>query len=389
MNANVPEKVSNPFGNAPVVAAPDSAVGGALMAREAQNIAMQMMMARRFPRDVRVATDKMITEFTSPDLCKEAEYAFSRGGQEITGLSIRALEVICRNWGNMRTGSVELNRLVGRSEMMAYAQDLETGYQDERQFTVGHMRETKSGNYPVTGDRDIYEVIMNQAQRRKRACMEALIPSHVKEACEKQIHVTLKTTAQVTPDSIRALLGAFAQFNVTKEQIEKRIQRSIESMLPAQLVQLRRIYNSLRDQMSTAQDWFEPVQTEQKVAETGSQTDQVKEQLRAARAAEDAAKGTTASKEGEKREGGDPPAAGAAEGKKAEPVPEEGGDLGGYVPIFTDQSALAEIKKVKSVAKLEELWTAIVRDYDKSKREISNDLDSAMRFKRESLQQSV
>ncbi len=43
----------------------------------------------------------------------------------------------------------------------------------------------------------------------------------------------------------------------TKEQIEKRIQRRIDSIQPAQVVALRKVYASLRDGMSSPSEWFE------------------------------------------------------------------------------------------------------------------------------------
>jgi hypothetical protein len=58
--------------------------------------------------------------------------------------------------------------------------------------------------------------------------------------------------------SASVLLEKFAEFGVTKEQIEKRIQRHLDAMTPAQMVDLGKKYNSLKDGMSTAADWFEP-----------------------------------------------------------------------------------------------------------------------------------
>jgi hypothetical protein len=53
------------------------------------------------------------------------------------------------------------------------------------------------------------------------------------------------------------LLEAFAGYGVTKEQIEKRIQRRIDSIQPAQVVALRKVYASLRDGMSAPTEWFD------------------------------------------------------------------------------------------------------------------------------------
>jgi hypothetical protein len=57
----------------------------------------------------------------------------------------------------------------------------------------------------------------------------------------------------------KKLVDAFAAYKVSKEQIEKRIQRRLDTITPAQLIQLRKIYNSLRDGMSGPADWFEAI----------------------------------------------------------------------------------------------------------------------------------
>jgi hypothetical protein len=44
---------------------------------------------------------------------------------------------------------------------------------------------------------------------------------------------------------------------LSKEQIEKRIQRHIDAMTPGLAIQLRRIFNSLKESMSQPSDWFE------------------------------------------------------------------------------------------------------------------------------------
>ena len=53
------------------------------------------------------------------------------------------------------------------------------------------------------------------------------------------------------------MLDAFSQYGVTKDHIEKRIQRRLDAIQPGQVVSLKRIYASLRDDMSAAADWFD------------------------------------------------------------------------------------------------------------------------------------
>ena len=43
------------------------------------------------------------------------------------------------------------------------------------------------------------------------------------------------------------MVKAFAEFGVTKQMIEKRIQRRLDSVTPANMVALKKVYASLRD----------------------------------------------------------------------------------------------------------------------------------------------
>src|SRR5690606_38202099 len=133
----------------------------------------------------------------------------------------------------------------------------------ERTFHVRHWRDTKKGGRPLTDERDIYELVANMGARRQRACILAVIPADVKEAAEQQIHVTMTTNIEVTPESIQKMVKYFAdEFGVTKAQIEKRIQRRVDSISPAQMLSLKRIAQSLKDKIGDVSDFFEPDETQ-------------------------------------------------------------------------------------------------------------------------------
>jgi hypothetical protein len=125
-------------------------------------------------------------------------------------------------------------------------------------FQVPHIRYSKKGgNTKLTDPRDIYETVSNNGARRVRACLLGVIPGDVIDAAIKQCEVTLHAKADVTPERIKGLVDKFAAMKVTKAQIEKRIQRRVESITAGQIVSLGKIYNSMKDGMSTAADWFE------------------------------------------------------------------------------------------------------------------------------------
>ena len=217
-----------------------------------------MMIARANPRDEVRAMDRILNACTRPSLAEAAVYQYARGGSDISGPSIRLAEAIAQQWGNIQFGIRELDQSGGESTVQAFAWDVETNTRREMTFQVKHERHTRQGAKKLTDPRDVYELVANQGARRLRACILSIIPGDVVEAATDQCEVTMKAKADTSPDAIKKLLEAFQSFGVSKEQIEKRIQRRLDAIQPAQIVSLKKIYVSLRDGMSTAQDWFEP-----------------------------------------------------------------------------------------------------------------------------------
>ena len=274
----------NPFATAVANRANEriNATANTDQSRAVAEVQAAMMIARLNPRDPVAAVDRILNACTRPSLAEAAIYQYSRGGADVSGPSIRLAEAIAQQWGNIKTSVRELEQANGASVVQAIAWDLETGYQCDKVFHVQHVRHTKAGTKRLEDPRDIYELVANQAARRLRACILAVIPGDVTEAAVKQCETTLHTSADTSPETVTKMMAAFAGFGVTKEQIETRIQRRLDAIQPAQLVSLKKIYASLRDGMSSPADWFETAPA----AEAGaSPLDKVKAAVRAKKAA--------------------------------------------------------------------------------------------------------
>lgn len=256
----------NPFGSQEIETT-GGAVAAAGEAREIAEVKAAMAVAQMYPRDQRKAMDRILNACARPTLAEKAQYAFARGGQEITGPSIRLAETIAQGWGHLQYGTRELSNVGGASEVEAYCWDLESNVRKSIQFTVSHVRNTKKGSYALTDSRDIYENVANNGARRVRACILAIVPGDVVEAAESACEQTLRAKVDTSPERMLKLLEAFAAFGVDKEAIEKKIQRRMESILPAQVVSLGRVYNSLRDGMSKPHEWFDVAPETAKVPE--------------------------------------------------------------------------------------------------------------------------
>lgn len=259
-----PMRVANPFAVAKLremeMSAPVSAEGqyGVQAARELAEVQGMVVMAKKFPRDKIRATERILNDCTRPKLAENALYTYSRSGTEISGPSIRLAESIAQNWGNIDFGIKELDNSNGVSKVMAFAWDLETNARQTKIFDVPHIRHTKKGSYRLEDPRDIYELVANNGARRLRACILGIIPGDVIDAAVEQCDTTLRTTADVSPENVAKMVALFEKFGVSKPQIEKRIQRRIDAVQPAQMVLLRKIYKSISDGMATAADFFEP-----------------------------------------------------------------------------------------------------------------------------------
>ena len=233
-------------------------VSGAASARETAEVQAAMVVAQRFPRNMIRATDRIIESCRRPTLAEAALYSYARGGTEITGPSIRLAEAMAQSWGNLTFGvrEIEQRAAAGESIVEAFAWDLETNVRSVKVFTVRHERHTRQGSYRLTDPRDVYEMVANQGARRLRACLLAVIPGDVTDSAVRECESTLRSTADVTPERLKAMISRFAEMGVTREQIEARVQRKVDTISPAQMVGLGKIHNSIRDGMSKAADWF-------------------------------------------------------------------------------------------------------------------------------------
>jgi hypothetical protein len=220
----------------------------------------KLVIAKRFPRDEAQSYNRLMQACSRPGLADEAIYSFPRGGQKVEGPSIRLAEELARCWGNIDYGLRELSRRDGESEMEAYAWDMETNTISSQKFTVRHFRDRNSSNggkQALTDERDIYEIGANMGARRLRARILAIIPGDLAEAAVKKCRETLDGNSEIPlADRIRTIVVEFGKLGIQAPVIERRIGKKLDSMLPADLTDLRNIFKSLRDNMSKPEDWF-------------------------------------------------------------------------------------------------------------------------------------
>jgi len=247
-----------------------SDVGAALATRQAQEVQAAVVMAKRFPRDWVEVERKLIQSCKRPKLAEIAIYEYPRGGTKVTGPSIRLAEAAAQAMGNIDFGWTEVQRLEDESICMAYCWDIENNIRRTTTFSVPHYRDTKQGKKRLLDDRDIYEMCANQASRRMRGCILQVVPGDLVDLAISECEKTLKANLGTVQEQAAKWAKVFEkEYGVKPESIMRYLGSRPETWTQNDMFRLRKLYNALRDNMTTVEEAFpemaaKPLTKEQK-----------------------------------------------------------------------------------------------------------------------------
>lgn len=218
----------------------------------------KLVIAKRFPRDEVQAYNRVAQACQRKGIAEKAFYSYNRGGGTVSGPTIRFAEELARCWGNIDYGIKELSQDDGKSEMQAYAWDLETNAQSVQNFTNPHIREAGGKAKILTSQRDIYEINANMGARRLRSRILAILPTDLVDMAINECKKTLAgNNDEPLIDRVKKMVVAFGKLGVTQEQIEKRLGRKVDTMTIDDFTDYIGIYNAIKQGESKIAEWFE------------------------------------------------------------------------------------------------------------------------------------
>ena len=218
----------------------------------------KLVIAKRFPRDEVQAYNRVAQACQRKGIAEKAFYSYNRGGGTVSGPTIRFAEELARCWGNIDYGIKELSQDDGKSEMQAYAWDLETNAQSVQNFTNPHIREVGGKAKVLTSQRDIYEINANMGARRLRSRILAILPNDLVDMAIAECRKTLAgNNDEPLIDRVKKMVIAFGKIGVTQEQIETRLKRKVDTMTVDDFTDYIGIYNAIKQGESKIADWFE------------------------------------------------------------------------------------------------------------------------------------
>jgi hypothetical protein len=219
-----------------------------------------IVLARRFPRNEDEAFGRLMKACGRTSFAENAEYSFPRGGQTVTGPSVNLAREAARVWGNIRYGLTILRDDDVSRQIEGWAWDLETNTKVTAQddFRKLAQRKKKGGGteWITPDERDLRELTNRRAAILVRNCILQLLPSDLIEDARGRASETLKSRAEQDPEGAKkkAIL-AFGELNVTPAMLEAYLRHPLAQSSPAEIADLRKVYQSIRDGNSTWEEY--------------------------------------------------------------------------------------------------------------------------------------
>lgn len=233
------------------------------------------IMALKKPRNEEDSRVRIVEACKNASFAERAIYKKPIGGGFIEGPSIRFAEEVLRHWGNVKILQTTIFDDDIRRIVKITVIDLESNISFSKEITIEKHVERKSAKCRTVVNERVNSygerVFIVQATEDELMIKEAalasktirngglrLIPSHVIEQALENARKAVKGQIEKDPAAERRkLFDAFADKGVKPSDLQDYIGHSPEQLTPAELMDLRAVFTSLKDGESTWQEIVE------------------------------------------------------------------------------------------------------------------------------------
>ena len=255
----------NPFAASEAVDIPLTAGVAAAQSREMHELQTLFTVAHSVGRDRAKAWDELMLTCQRPGFAAGAEYRFPRGGNDITGPSVKLAREAARCWGWI-VYDIRIVADVGdERHIRGVALDLISGVRVAVEDHFKKLVQRKRGGdtqWVEPDERDLRELTYRRgAICVRNAILQVLPPDMIEVALDTSRRFQIgKAAEDLKKDRrgvIQALVQAYNRFNVTEEQLVEHIDgRPLAEIVPDELCDLRAIWTSIKDGNTSAASHF-------------------------------------------------------------------------------------------------------------------------------------
>lgn len=263
------QQTSEGFGTQAIVRANETA-STAIAAQARAQIEARYIVAMKNPRDMETVRVKLLKECARPGFADVARYSKPVGRDKIEGPSIRFAEAALRCMGNavpestviwdddekriVRVSVTDIESNLTYSTDVVVAKTVERSRLSDGQQALGSRTNSRGSIvYLVRATEDDLLNKQNaQISKALRTNGLRLLPGDILEECMDRVLETQKNRDAKDPDAARRkLLDAFAKLDVLPNQLAEYLGHDISQMVPAELSELRAVYQALADGETT------------------------------------------------------------------------------------------------------------------------------------------
>jgi hypothetical protein len=263
------------------------------------------IMAMKNPRDWDVVRQRLLKECERPSFAGVARYSKPVGAGTVTGPSIRFVEAALKVMGNVMPEQVVLYDDRQKRIIRVTVTDLEANLTYSKEILLEktvERKQLKPGQTPLgsrinsRGER-VYlveatedEMLNKEAALTSKAMRQLglrIVPGDLVDECMETVLATVRRKAAEDPDAEKkAIIDAFDDLGVRVTDLKDYLGvDSLETLTPKDLVNLRAVYQALRDGETNWREIMEQrdaVRGTTREETTGSRTSAVLDAVRAA-----------------------------------------------------------------------------------------------------------
>ena len=283
-------------GAAPAIVTETASV--AVAAREKAAVEARYLVAMGRPRNPDLARTRLMKRCETPRFADLAEYSKPVGGnKKATGGSIRLMEEIARQWGNIDVQSTIVFDDEERRIIRVTATDLESNYPASIDVILEKTVERKNPRpgeeivsqrvnskgetvFRIKADEDAFLVKQGaNVAKARREMIRAIVPGDLVEEALERCMATRRSEVKRDPSAARKRIAdSFYQIGVMPNSLCDYLGKpSLEAVTEAELEVLRAIYTAIRDGETT---WRE-VEAETEEEKLSRTTAKIVEQTKA------------------------------------------------------------------------------------------------------------
>lgn len=265
--------------NAPVALSYQQAVAnidpGAVAAAESVKARIQSayVMAMQRPRNEMQSRSRILEACKRPEFAGRVEYAKPVGGKKMVGPSIRFAELAVREWGNVITETQLVYEDQNVRRIKVTVIDLETNATFGKEVQINKTIERKDGKgREIVGERTntygdkVFIVLATEDEmHNKEAALISkvirneglrLIPSDIVDEAIEVARATIHNRDAKDPKAAtKKLVDAFGNIGIAPKHLESYLGHSLDIVSPAELQDLRGIYQAISSGESSWADY--------------------------------------------------------------------------------------------------------------------------------------